>query len=145
MKHQVQILPSAESFYNDFQSALSWWIETPTSHQTLKPISTTKKEITLSRTYFPELSIPQIYSHQIDQIRYAARNRLCVEMQYHESIRLIEPYSIRLTHTDNTLLYAYELTSEYSKSDSIKAYKVSEIINIKITQEVFQPRHMIEL
>lgn len=41
----------------------------------------------------------------IEVIRFAAANRLCVDLEYNHKHRLIEPYSLRRTRDGYLLLY----------------------------------------
>ncbi len=155
--HQLQVLPTAESFYDDLRSALSWWMDEHPAELVLPTISKAKEEQTLPRVHFPEASSflaknigtvqpVQIPFHRhLDQIRYAARNRLCVEIEYHGVTRLVEPYSLRQPRTGNLLLYIYELKRGAGKSEGIKAYKINEIANATVTPQGFLPRYIVEL
>jgi len=155
--HQLQVLPPVESFYTELKPALSWWIDEHPSEPTLAMISTAKDETILPRVHFPESTILQakrigigrqtdtFLNSRLDQIRYAARNRLCVEINYHRITRLVEPYSLRRPNTGNLLLYVYELERGGFRSGSIKAYKLFEITNAEVTHQVFSPRYIVEL
>ena len=155
--HQLQVLPSAESFYNELKSALLWWINEQLSEPDLPKISKSLEETTLSRKYFPEVAVLQarrigigrqadIISYgYLDQIRYAARNRLCVEIYYNGATRLVEPYSLRQPNTENILLYAYELRKDQATTEEIRAYKIPKIRNVTVTQQAFSPRYIIEI
>lgn len=155
--HQLEVLPPVESFFNDLRPALSWWIDAHPIETPLRAISHVKGEISLPRVHFPEFEIGQARninfrasasisaSREIDHIRYAARNRLCIEIEYNGIKRLIEPYSLRQKNTGNLLLYAYELIKADGSSNQIKAYKINEISNAEVKQQAFLPRYLIEL
>jgi len=155
--HQLEVLPPAESFYNDLRPALSWWIDEHSAEPVLATISQKEGEILLPRVHFPELAIMQAkrigigqdtnitFSRYIDQIRYAARNRLCIEVGYHGARRLVQPYSLRQPRTGNQLLYVYELTRGAARTNQIKAYKTNEIVSAEVKQQSFSPRYVIEL
>lgn len=155
--HQLEVLPPAESFYNDLQSALSWWIDEQHDKPELDVVSQKEGEITLPRVHFPEPAILQArrigvgrnaniaFSRYIDQIRYAARNRLCIEIDYHGFKRLSEPYSLRQSGTGNVLLYVFELVKGSARTNNIRAYKINEIRGAEVKQQAFTPRYRIEL
>lgn len=157
LAHQVQLLPPIESFYNELQQALSWWINLNAQEPILHSISDENNERILPRSDFPLLTTFQLKNLGrgnkitlasnilLDKIRYAARNRLCVEIEYHGINRIIEAYSMRKTATRNVLLYAFELKRNNVVSDSIKAYKIGDITNAVITQQSFIPRYNVEL
>lgn len=155
--HQLEVLPPAESFYNDLRPALSWWIEEQHVEPALDAISQQKEEISLPRVHFPEPVIMQArkigighstnvtFLRYIDQIRYAARNRLCIEIGYHGFKRLAEPYSLRQPKTGNLLLYVFEKEKGVIKTSAIRAYKINEIVSAEVKQQAFIPRYMVEL
>ncbi|HMG68178.1 MAG TPA: nucleotidyl transferase AbiEii/AbiGii toxin family protein [Chitinophagaceae bacterium] len=160
LRHQVQVLPTVESFYNDLREALSWWIDEINLETVLSTIQRPVNEQILPRIHFPEWqaqsrlgigrrintpSLPGQSAIYLDHIRFAARNRLCIEITYHGVKRLVEPYSLRLPQTGNLLLYVYELRRGLAIGGGIKAYKVSEIGNAEITQREFIPKYAIEL
>lgn len=152
LKHQLQILPSAESFYNDLRSALSWWIDENPTETNPSSISNSTEEKIIPRVRFSQpinfqanKIIGRKQDNIIDRIRYASRNRLCVEIHYHNATRLVEPYSLRQPRTGNLLLYVYELRKEQNRTEIIKAYKIDEITNAEITQQAFSPRYIVEL
>ena len=153
LTHQMQLLPPVESFYVDLKPALSWWIDENSTEATPPEISHKTEEKTLPRVHFPEEPIQRRHlgirqrttTHDLDQIRYAARNRLCIEMNYHSIIRLIEPYSLRQSTTGSILLYAHELKKGNSATGHIKAYNLAEITNANLTHLVFSPRYAVEL
>lgn len=157
LAHQLEVLPPAESFYADLKPALSWWIDNQPTESILSAISHVKDEISLPRVHFPNSqtmqsrklnlghSIAPVFSKYLDKIRYAARNRLCLEISYHDIRRLIEPYSLRQPRTGNQLLYGYELERGDRRSNRIKSYKINEIAGAEVKQQVFSPRYIVEL
>jgi predicted nucleotidyltransferase component of viral defense system/transposase-like protein len=81
----------------------------------------------------------------IEQIRFAAANRLVVELDYRDkegrrSTRAIEAYSLRRSQAGDVLLMAVRADDGQSRS-----YLVNNIIDITITQRSFAPRFAIEL
>ncbi len=79
-------------------------------------------------------------STPMETIRYAAANRLCVNLHYQESTRLIEPYSLRRTEEGNILLYAVKhLTGEP------RSYRIDRIQGAETTKTAFEPKYQIEL
>ncbi len=159
LKHQLQKLPSAESFYDDFREALSWWIDEEWEGEELATISEGDIGDIVPRIHFPmgrgiatprlgigrSVDATSINYNVMDKIRYAARNRLCVKIRYHDVTRLVEPYSLRRPNTGNLLLYIFEIMRGDRAGEGIKAFKVSEIAGVEITQNAFTPRYMVEL
>jgi hypothetical protein len=59
--------------------------------------------------------------------------------------RLVEPYSLRLPNTGNLLLHVHEVERGGALGRGIKAFKVSEIGDVMVTERPFSPRHFVEL
>lgn len=164
LSHQLPLLLPVETFYNDLPAELAWWIMEDSNVQTLQAIKSANFEELLPKAYFPELEElgvgmrrlgigrkASIHSSNLQsaghlyQIRYAARNRLCIILQYNGISRLVEPYSLRRPQTGNLLFYAYELTRANQLSEQIKAFKVTSIGHVEITRQSFAPKFLVEL
>jgi predicted nucleotidyltransferase component of viral defense system len=81
----------------------------------------------------------------IEMIRFAAANRLLVEIDYRDkkgvrSTRAIEAYSLRRSQAGDVLLMAARADSGQARS-----YLVSNILGVSPTQTSFAPRYPIEL
>ncbi len=76
----------------------------------------------------------------LEKIRFAAANRLCVDLYYKGSHRLIEPYSLRRTQAGNILLFAVR-----HNTDEPRSYRVDRIQGAEVTDTPFVPKHVIEL
>jgi len=79
-------------------------------------------------------------STPLESIRFAAANRLCVDLAYQNSRRLIEPYSLRRSKDGNLLLYAAK-----HETGEPRAYRVDRIEGARTTQTSFVPRYVVEL
>jgi predicted nucleotidyltransferase component of viral defense system len=93
------------------------------------------------------ISLPAGSSGQsfIEMIRFAAANRLLVEIDYRDkkgvrSKRAIEAYSLRRSQAGDVLLMAARADSGEARS-----YLVSNILGVSPTQTSFSPRYPIEL
>ncbi|PJD94138.1 MAG: hypothetical protein CK424_00870 [Legionella sp.] len=157
LTHQLEVLPSAESFYNELRSALSWWMDENYVEPLLNHIPHQKDEVSLPRAHFPAppirsakkigrgMNITSTFSPHEDQIRYAARNRLCLEIEYHGAKRLIEPYSLTRPKTGNQLLNGYELLKGVVRTNDIRSYRLQEIVSAEVTRQAFLPRYAVDL
>jgi predicted DNA-binding transcriptional regulator YafY len=76
----------------------------------------------------------------LEIIRFAASNRLCVNLAYQGSTRLIEPYSFRRTHDGHLLLHAVR----HSSGDA-RSYRVDRIQGAEASNVGFTPRYVVEL
>jgi hypothetical protein len=76
----------------------------------------------------------------LERIRFAAANRLCVNLHYQNKYRLIEPYSLRRTQEGDILLYALR-----HETNEWRAYRADRIQGAEVTQTPFVPKHAVEL
>lgn len=76
----------------------------------------------------------------LEAIRFAGANRLLVRFVYHDTLRTVEPYSLRRPGTGNLLLYGWE-----SASSQIKAFNLDKISSLVVTPEPYSPRYSVEL
>ena len=153
--HQLPILPPVDSYFEELSSnALKWVLAAPIVEK-IPLIPTNPEDTPIQRVSFPQLQQVELSRRaprkltsafgQLDLIRYGARNRLCVEVYYHGVHRLTEPYSLRLTKTGNLLLYVFELLKGGMSTQTIKAYKVDEIQEVRVTDKAFHPKYLVEL
>ena len=76
----------------------------------------------------------------LEKIRFAAANRLCVNLFYKGSSRLIEPYSLRRSRVGDYLLFAIKHNTNESRS-----YRVDRIQGAEVTNTSFIPKYAVEL
>ncbi|HXB44354.1 MAG TPA: nucleotidyl transferase AbiEii/AbiGii toxin family protein [Puia sp.] len=161
LSHQLPVLPPVEGFFKELQTVLSWWMEEMYDIPLLSKISSSNEELTEPRVHFPEgiglyhrrlgvgdrinVSSNATAGSVLDQIRYAARNRLCISFDYKGTKRVAEPYSLRRPRAGNLLLYVFERSKDGFWSESIKAFKVNSIEKVEILQQDFTPRYAVEL
>ena len=143
LAHQINILPSVDSFIDDLGDALAWWLEPEIAKPSLKTDPKALGKI-VPRNLFPKTNW-QTGPSPIDLIRYAARNKLCVLISYKGSTRLVEPYAMRYTSTGNEILYVWEVEKDRMLSNMHKAFKTHEIDSAGISDRVFVPKWEIEL
>jgi hypothetical protein len=143
LRHQLAVLPPADSFLGDLGDAIAWWLEPERALPRLEPMPYARGA-SRPRLYFPSMSWRSSPT-AMDRIRYAARNNLCAQVSYHGSTRLVEPYSLRCPSTGNEILHAWEVEKDGFASDQHKSFKTHEIESASVTQRVFRPRWRIEL
>ena len=76
----------------------------------------------------------------LESIRFAARNRLVVDLGYGGRTRLIEPYSLRYSRAGALLLYAWKIQDR-----EIHSYRADRITGVRVTNRPFAPRFRIQL
>lgn len=75
----------------------------------------------------------------LEPVRFAGANRLCIDLGYRDTVRRVEPYSLRVTRDGNLLLYAIRRDNR-----RLRSYRVDRIQSIEITTEPFTPVHFVE-
>ncbi len=138
--HQLQALPVFDSFWDELAEFFSW-LEHPEQLRanTLFAIPLKPGESTgvLFGSDTPQRSV-------LERVRFAAVNRMCVELDYrredgHRQMYVIEPYSLRRTERGALILYAVKLPAA-----EIRGFRVDRIIDAKATQRAFVPRYSVD-
>ena len=76
----------------------------------------------------------------LEIIRFAAANRLCVDLDYDRKTRRIEPYSLRRTQDGNFILHAWSV-----EAGAHRSYRVDRIEGARTSGQSFTPRYEVEL
>ena len=136
--HQLQDLPPVESFWEVLPEFFTWLI-TGT-----KPAEPATYHFASGETLFRERTSRLPFSGRIrsylEIIRFAAANRLCVDLKYNGSVRRVEPYSLRRTRQGNFVLHATR-----ASDDEHRSYRIDRIESAKTTRQIFVPRFAVEL
>jgi predicted nucleotidyltransferase component of viral defense system len=140
LAHQLPFLPPFSSFWDELQNFFSWLEQPEVVMAPLSAIPVGPDEVISS--WRKDLGASQI--GMLDLIRYAAVNRLCVELDYKKEngLRkdyLIEPYSLRNTPYNHTLLYGVKLPETETRS-----FRADRILGVKVIERAFIPRFDIE-
>ena len=76
----------------------------------------------------------------LERIRFAAANRLCVDVGYEGDVKRVEPYSLRKARGGNVVLYACE-----AGSSECATYRTGGISEVEVTRQTFVPKYANEL
>ena len=139
LAHQLPVLPPFQQFWDELSDVFDWL------HQTKE------KEVFASVPAYgggaidetwrpPPMSQAWHANVPLEIVRFAAANRLCVDLEYKNEHRLIEPYSLRRTREGNILLHAVR-----HEDGQPRSYRVDRIQGAKATNVSFSPRYTIEL
>ncbi len=139
LAHQLPVLPPFQQFWDELSDVFDWL------HETRE-----KAVLGAVQAYgggeMDESWSPPPMAHAwhaqvpLEVVRFAAANRLCIDLEYKNEHRLIEPYSLRRTRDGNILLYAVRHEDGESRS-----YRVDRIQGATATNVSFVPRYAIEL
>jgi len=143
LAHQINELPPVESYVDDLENAIAWWLEPNIAAPDL-PIMPQALGGTMGRQMFPEVLQGQALS-TMDKIRRAARNRFLVNVEYNGSKRLVEPYSLRYPATGNEILHVWEMEKNGSPSNQHKSFITNGIAYLSTSNQTFVPKWQVEL
>jgi hypothetical protein len=138
LAHQLPVLPPFGQFWQELPVVFEWLYR---AVEKVTPSSIPLMGRTVDETWHPPAMAQAWHmSTPLELIRFAATNRLCVNLAYQGSHRLIEPYSLRRTRDGNLLLYAVK----YSTGE-LRSYRIDRIQGAEVTREPFTPRYVVEL
>ncbi len=137
LAHQLPALPPFEECWGELP-ALYDWLAGKVQPTELSPIDVDQS---LDESWTPP-STAWVWGHGVplETVRFAAANHLCVELGYRGSTRTIEPYSLRMSHSGDLLLYGVR-----SDSQEIRSYRVDRITSVNVSGKPFTPRFRVEL
>ena len=146
LAHQLLVLPSFESFWNELPDVFSWLYEIkPRAQLSAVPVAAREP---VDIAWHPPAMVTSWRSSGISApleiVRFAAANRLCVALDYQNErgqrdVRIIEPYSLRRSRAGNLLLMAVQ-----ADTGEIRSYRADRIAGATATQQSFTPRYLIE-
>ena len=144
LAHQLRMLPSFDDFWDELPGFFEWLGSGLVPHSAPPYTVTAGERVIRNRLVpipasIPDHAQPALRGH-LDVIRFAASNRLCVELRYLGSSRLIEPYSLRETRAGHVILHAHN-----RNKDAHRSYRLDRIEGASVTNESFVPRFAVEL
>lgn len=143
LEHQLPSLPPLEAFWDALPAFFEWLASgrapiIPTAYRGSAGETVIRQRV----LRLPLSSTRQSY---IELIRYAAANRLLVEIDYRDekgahSTRLIEAYTLARTQAGDVLLHTHDHTR-----NAHRGFRIDRIEGARVTNKSFEPRHQIEL
>ena len=134
--HQLPALPPFESFWGEM-SGLFAWLE-GTGGGDLPAAMATEGDEDASWSP-PPTAFTWGMGVALEPIRFAASNHLCVDLGYHGSRRVIQPYSLRRTQAGQLVLHAL-----HAGDGQHRTYRVDRIESVQVTTQPFRPAYLIE-
>jgi hypothetical protein len=138
LSHQLPVLPPLDDFWNALPEIFSWL----TSNKPVPlraSISPSLNEVAVRSRVLP-MGVPLPSRSNLEIIRFAAANYLCIDLAYDGRVRRIEPYSLRQTAEGYFVLHAI-----CSDSGEHRSYRVDRMQGATVTSQVFNPRYAVEL
>lgn len=139
LAHQLPVLPPIESFWGALAEFFAWLADgfaPPVLEAYERAQGEEDLRLPLGRTGHMTGGRPGF----IEMVRFAAANRLCVDLNYQGSTRRIEPYSLRRTRAGDVLLRAVRAADGKPRS-----YRIDRIQDVQVSEQTFAPRYAIEL
>ncbi len=134
--HQLPALPPFETFWAEIPNLFAW-LEGAEGAGPLAPITAGDDE---DHSWSPPATVWTWGAGvPLEPVRFAAANRLCVELGYHGTVRVIEPYSLRRTRAGYLLLHALRADNRQHRS-----YRVEQITSVRVTTRPFRPVFRVE-
>ena len=75
----------------------------------------------------------------LETVRFAAANRLCIELRYQGTSRVVEPYSLRRSTAGSLLLRAVKADTR-----QVRSYRVDRIEGLRVMTRTFRPVYHVE-
>lgn len=136
--HQLPVLIPFEQFWMELPKVFDWLHR---SVEKVLPPSMPLMGMAVDETWrLPAMPRAWHSTTPLEALRFAAANRLCVDLRYGGTLRLIEPYSFRRTRDGNLLLYAVKHNTGEDRS-----YRTDRIQGAEVTKIPFTPRYIVEL
>ena len=138
LSYQLPALPPLQDFWNTLPEFFAWLKSDVVREAPAAYVIAAGETVLRARTlHLPVSGNAQAY---LEVIRFAASNRLCVDLLYKDRPRRIEPYSLRSTKDGNVILHAYDIRKRGHQS-----FRVDLIQGANATGETFVPRYAVEL
>ncbi len=142
LSHQLPVLPSFESFWEDL-SLFFEWLEHPEKRvKKLPEISMSKKETIVTDVYNKNLEPSK--TNLLTSLQFASSNRLCAEVTYmginrKKEIYTVEPYSLRESNEEGLILYCIN----HLNGDLMK-FSVKNLLKTTVVETHFVPSFQID-
>jgi len=135
LAHQLPSLPPLNSFWSDIGPFFDWLNG---SIQVENLVSESKRD----EVIFQPGRVANAYSVDsvLQRIQFAAANRVCVELKYHDKLRTVEPLSFRTSKDGNRLFYGFE-----RESSQAKAYSLNKIQGVQVTSLPYVEQYPVEI
>lgn len=143
LMHQLPALPPFEQFWQELPKVFGW-LHKVIEKVIASPISSMGVAVDDSWR-MPAMAQAWHTNIPLETIRFAAANRLCVNLDYVDvqgnwKKRVVEPYSLRRSKNGYLLLYIVRHDTGKPRS-----YRVDRIQKAEVTSIPFTPRYAIEL
>ncbi len=138
LAHQLPALPPFESFWDELSHLFSW-LDGSVAPLEIPTFPTGTDEQSASEWSPPPTVWVWGQGIPLETVRFAGANRLCIDLGYAGSRRIVEPYSLRRTRDGHLLLHAIR-----SDTREHRSYRVDRIQSVQVTARPFTPTYQVE-
>ena len=135
LSHQLPALPAFEHFWGAVPEIFAWL-----DGRNVEELTRLGVEGDIDILWSPP---PTFWSSgdgiALEPVRFGAVNRVCVELGYQGTRRIIEPYSLRRTTAGAILLHAIKVDTREHRT-----YRVDRIQGVRVLNQPFRPVYTIE-
>jgi predicted nucleotidyltransferase component of viral defense system len=144
LAHQLPTCPPFEAFWRELPAVFDW-LNTDVVLPTLPAIQLGREALDTTWRLPPMVTAWGIGASSLETIRFAAANRLCIQLDYtkedgERTLPTIEPYSVRRTLAGDLLLFGVK-----ADTGGIRSYRVDRINAATVIRQAFRPRYAVEL
>lgn len=139
LAHQLPVLPPFQQFWDELSDVFDW-LHLAKEKEVFASVPAGGGGAIDETWRPPPMSQAWHTGVPLEIIRFAAANRLCVDLVYKDEHRLVEPYSLRRTREGNILLHAVR-----HEDGQPRSYRVDRIQGATAESISFSPRYAIEL
>jgi predicted nucleotidyltransferase component of viral defense system len=147
LAHQLPVCPPFAEFWQELPAVFDWLNEIAIAPTLAAVPASGFGRVSMDDTWRlpPMVQAWGAQAGSLETIRFAAANRLCVQLDYtkesgERTAPTIEPYSVRRTSVGDLLLFGVKTDSGESRS-----YRLDRIRSVTVTRQAFHPRFAIEL
>lgn len=142
LAHQLPVLPPFDSYWEELPLFFEWLEHPEIIEAVMAPIPFKVGEI--SKIQIDRLGVSNAQFGTLELIRFAAMNRLCVEIDYRKEndeyqTYLIEPYSLRTTGEGHQILYGVKLPVGETRS-----FRADRLLSVRVSGLAFIPRYLVD-
>lgn len=143
LTHQLPALPELDAFMQELP-AIFEWLESGIEPHIPAALAISEGDVVVREREF-SFNLSGAGKSNIEIIRFAAANRLCVDLNYTKlngevTTPRIEPYSLRRSQNGDVLLHGFDVNKFGNRS-----YRIERINAAQVSNESFSPRFEIEL
>lgn len=144
LAHQLPTCPPFNEFWQELPAVFDW-LNTDVTVPTLPAIQFGREVVDTTWRLPPMVMAWGVGASTLESIRFAAANRLCIQIEYvkesgERTSPTIEPYAVGQTQERNLILRAVDV----SKGEP-RTYRLDRIRSATVTRRAFKPRYAIEL